>query len=207
MRLILLLILVPATLPFQTTAQRRRTPRKAPARQEKPLPDLSDLSNKDEDAAYDELLEDMEQGWKDLGAAPPHLIYLYHKDRVTADGDIVKTWVKERLRGPKREDDLKALINQRMEMFERLFANSTPKPPPDEMKKSAAAYLRYSHTLSQWEFDCSRRTLRHRGMVDYDKKGATLYSVLDLQTEWKSAVPDSVGESMLNFFCRVKSAP
>jgi hypothetical protein len=92
MRLILLIVIVLASLPFQTIAQRRGTPPK------RPLPDLSDLAKKTSSVEAD--IPDAEQGWRlatvsDGNADGDRTIAYYNKRSLTRPTrGIARVWVK-----------------------------------------------------------------------------------------------------------------
>jgi TonB family protein len=180
-------------LPLAGTLAQRQRPRRVTQKSELKRIDLDVL---------DELIRDVKEGWESLDITTRQLMYMYHPDHITVDSEIVKSWVKQRLRGPDHSANLKELISQRRQMIGALLANATPKPEAGYLDRTVAKYSRYSHTLAQWEFQCKSKQLRSRGTVDYDVDGSVLHSLIDLPTPWASAVPGSVGEGFLKFFCQ-----
>ena len=62
-------------------------------------------------------------------------------------------------------------------------------------------YEKYSHTLTLYEFNCTKAETRILSTVDYDEAGQVIDSTSYKNSAWDYVVPDSIGESMLKTVC------
>lgn len=61
----------------------------------------------------------------------------------------------------------------------------------------------FSYTMSQKEFDCGHQRIRSLREVLYNQEGTLLYNLDSSETsEWRTVLPDSVGEGWLKFVCK-----
>lgn len=64
--------------------------------------------------------------------------------------------------------------------------------------------VRYYTSTSLWYYDCVNRRLAVKSTTDYDRDGSVTasYQWADSEVKWDAAVPDTVGETKLDYVCR-----
>lgn len=65
-------------------------------------------------------------------------------------------------------------------------------------------YNSYSHTISYYEFDCSKWCISTLKIILYDENGKVIKSFNYEDKDCDEPIPDTVGEEMLNKICELR---